>query len=271
MNRDRVFWALPMPGTEGGRTITNLVQPYEHQLTLQSASNPVTNWNIKQSAGGFSSFRFDANNSGAKSLIGPSLRLQLPFTMSVWANGYDTFASGGGATVFGIWSNDSNSSPFLSACIFVNSADISRLNFGSNSSGTYYSENFGNTTYPYQNRNTKYTIVATAAKRILYINGLSYAEDTTARTSPTYGATAGISLGEYIGTLNRTANLDISDGSFWSRALSAEEVLEDYRECMAGYPNLLNRAVSPSQRWNSLSSVYSIDGMFGSNYVVSSL
>jgi hypothetical protein len=236
LNNGRLFWGLVLPTRGYSDKFYDLCG--HHHCDFRTAGNRSTDWNSGQiRRGGWGNLRCTVADTGCRVETLPLLELALPFTLAIWFQSIGPPTSN--SSVFGITHNTTGASPFVSAALAA--ASITNVYFMSNSSGTFYSENTSPTiAWSSLTLWTRIVVTATTAARRFYINGVYHSQNTTTRTSPTYGATASVLFGEQYSS-SRSCIGRLDDGSIWNRALSDDEVMCDYKLGLSGYPGVLRR------------------------------
>lgn len=149
-----------------------------------------------------------------------SLRLGLPLTLACLCMFKGTPSSD--SKVFGISFNNTAGSPFTSAEIGTGGGG-SNIAINSNSSNAFYQVISSTGAASLVGLQSALVAVITSGRQELWLNGVSIASSTTARSNPTYGASSTMDAGFYP-AVSRNNNIVVQCGGIWNRALSDSEV-----------------------------------------------
>jgi hypothetical protein len=162
------------------------------------------------------------STKGFEATLPASLRLPLPLTIACKLRFLGTPVSDTG--YFGLIRNNNNTSPYISAGLYVDPTGLLGL----------FADN-GGTTPPYLITSSAITAssrvglrdvhvaVLTATTRTLYLNGVLIASSSGSYVNPGYDASALVAAGNYTG-VTQNPNCVIEGGAIWNRALSGSEV-----------------------------------------------
>jgi hypothetical protein len=158
---------------------------------------------------------------GVEATLPTHLRLQAPLTV-VWF-GVRLGSNDSSAHIFGLLTNNSDSSPWVSACFQWDGSNTIRYIY--NNGGFVYTPlGIGMTT------NVPCMLVATHTPSgvTVYKDGAQVTTNGTTGTI-TYDSSALVAFGNYTG-VNRNSNLDSIFGLLYNRALSAAEIRQLYAD-----------------------------------------
>lgn len=163
----------------------------------------------------------NANQTGFAVTTPTSLRLSLPITMACVLRHIGNPTAN--AVLFAASANNTDATPFVGYEIGVSGSSTFR--FSSNSAGTYYGIISAVSANSLAGSFSYLVATFTSARQSLYRNGVEIAFDTTARSSPTYGATSTLGAGFYP-AISRNANAQFICGGVWNTAWTQSQVVQ---------------------------------------------
>jgi hypothetical protein len=235
LNWGRQAWWLPLPQTCGGTKMYDLMGLCHGTLT--SMTGGTSGWFSTMRPGSLAQQTIRCANTSAGvtlAAIPARLRLTWPITIAFWMRTVGTPDNNAG--VFGLYVNNSNSSPFLSLALIYTNPNFAIAYDNAGSLATVA------TTLAVPSSWTHVVVTATTTTSVAaYVNGqLNVSQTNSSATNPTYGATAQMCLGNFVGA-SRNPNCEIDDCSVWNRLLSPAEIWSLYDQSRRGYPDMLNR------------------------------
>ncbi len=162
-------------------------------------------------------FRMNVNNQGLRMAVAPPSLAKLKLPITIAAHAVFTAVAATNANIFGICFDNAQATPFSVYALAIDGSLRLGASFNANGSFTTLA---GLVPVP----GVVYSMIFTIANQNqnFYQNGVLIT--TTAGTGdPTCGVGPIYAIGEYLTTLNRTANMIFLDGAVWNRILPPTE------------------------------------------------